>query len=365
MQFTCSKQDILKAISTVNRAASKMQKTILECILFSCSAENVVLKATDIELSIKTEMNAQVKKEGQAAVPARLLFEIINRFPENEIEFNSINDNTMEISCLNSKVNMQLMDADEFPAFPEIDRDSQIKMSRILLKNMINQTIFSVAVNEDKPILTGLYFDISKDSLSVVGLDGYRMAVRKESVISEIETSCVLPSRTLREVSRIIDDSEENIKIFISGNMALFEADNTQIFTRLLEGEYIRYKNLLPKDHTTAVKVEKEMLKDSLELASVFARENNNLIKFNITEKMLEIFSNSEMGNIDEKIPVIVEGNDLKIAFNAKYILDVLKNVDDPEVVLQLKTDISPCVIKKEGSDKYEYLILPVQLREE
>ena len=366
MQFTCTKTNLLTAIGTVNRAASKMQKTILECILFSCSEDGITLKATDIALSIKTEMEAQVEKTGDAAIPARLLYEIINRFPDSDVSFSSINENSVEISCLNSKVVLQQMNPDEFPVFPVLEQNEQIKIPQNILKSMINQTIFAAAINEDKPILTGLLFDIGKDSLTIVALDGYRMAVRKQQAISDIEKNCVIPARTLREVSRIIDDTEENIKISISGNMALFEANHTQIFTRLLEGEYINYRNLLPKDCATSVKVETGMLKDSIERASILAREgSNNVVKFEIREKNLDITSNSEMGNIDEKIPVITEGNDLKIAFNAKYVLDVLKCVEEPEILMQYNTGVSPCIVKQENSDIYEYLILPVQLRED
>lgn len=363
MQFTCSKQDLLKAISTVTRAASKMQKTILECILFSCEGNTIELRATDISLSIKTELEAQIGKDGQAAIPARLLYEIINRFPDSDITFDSVSDNSVEISCMNAKVDLQQMDVDEFPAFPVIEAAEQIKIRQDILRNMIGQTIFSVAQTEEKPILTGMFFDISKDMLSIVALDGYRMAVRRESVISDVEQSCVIPSRTLRELSRIIEETEENIKLSISGNMALFETSKTQIFTRLLEGEYINYKNLLPKEYSTSVKVERVMLQDSIERASILAREgNNNVILFQIADKMLEVSSNSEMGKLNENIPVITDGKDLKIAFNAKYILDVLKSVDDPEVVLQFNTEVSPCVLKQDAGTKYDYLILPVQM---
>ncbi|MGI6152512.1 MAG: DNA polymerase III subunit beta [Christensenellaceae bacterium] len=366
MKFSCPKGELLKAIGICSRASSKMQKTILECILFSCKDNSIELKATDISLSIKTKIEAAVTEEGVAAIPARLLYEIINRFPENEVSFSSVRENTVEISCLNSKVDLQQMDADEFPEFPEIEQGEQIKIGQSLLKSMINQTIFSAAASEEKPILTGLYFDVTRNNLSIVALDGYRMAVRKEPAISDIVKSCVVPARTLRELSRIVNDSEENIKISISGNMALFETEDTQIYTRLLEGEYINYKNLLPKEYTTSVKVEKEMLRESIELASVLAREgNNNVVRFQVEDKILEITSNSEMGKLNDKVPVITRGKNLKIAFNAKYILDVLKAVEDQEVVMHFNSAISPCIIKQDGSETYEYLVLPVQLKEE
>ncbi len=365
MQFICAKSELIKAISIVSKAAAKTQKTILECILFTCKEDTITLKATDISLSIKTDIQAQVQEEGTAAIPARLLFEMINRFPESDVQFSSLNENTVEISCINTKMNLQKMDAAEFPMFPSLTEKEQIKVPQNVLKKMIHQTIFSAAVLEDKPILTGLYFDIEKDSLTIVALDGYRMAVRKEQIISDSEMGCVIPARTLREVSRIINDTDENIKISMSGNMALFEANGTKIYTRLLEGEYIKYKNLLPKECATNIKVETEMMKESIERASVLAREgSNNVIKLDIKGNTVEISSTSEMGKINEILPIITEGNDLKIAFNAKYMLDILKTVEEAEVIMQFNTGVSPCTIKKEGSMQYEYLILPVQSRD-
>ncbi len=362
MQFISTKSELLSAISIVGRAASKMQKTILECILFTCEKERIVLHATDIALSIKAQCNAQIMEEGRAALPARVLIEIINHMPDSDITVKSVGDNSIEISCLNSKAVLQKMDAAEFPMFPTMEKQEKLKMQQNVLREMINQTIFSVATAEDKPILTGMYFDIQKNHITLVALDGYRMAIRSQEAISDIETSCVIPSRTLRELSRILEDSEEPVKLSIGTNMALFEVGTTEIYTRLLDGEYIQYKKLINSDFLTSITVESAMLRDSLERASILAREMNNVVRMDITEKNLEISSNSEMGNIDENIAILSEGKDLTIAFNAKYILDVLKNVEETEVTIQFKTSTSPCIIKKEG--KYCYFILPVQLRE-
>ena len=364
MHFISTKNEVLKAVNTVTKATSKMQKTILECILFQCLNTGITLKATDISISIKTKLEAEVLTEGEVAIPARFLYEIISKFPESDVTFKMLTENTVEISCMNSKVCIQSMNAAEFPAFPEITTENSIRVQEKILKEMINQTLFSAAVSEDKPILTGVMFHIEKNSLEVVALDGYRMAVRSQPVISEIEASCVVPARTAREISRIVEDTEKNCKITLNGSMALFEIDGTQVFTRLLEGEYIKYKNLLPKTSKTEITVEKDAIRDAIERASVLAREgNNNLVKLDIRDNILNISSNSEIGNIDENIPVIQTGDNLMIAFNAKYVSDVLKSIEDKEVKLQFNSPISPCLIVKPGSTEYYYLILPVQVR--
>lgn len=364
MHFISTKNEVLKAVNIVTKATSKLQKSILECILFQCHEGGITLKATDISISIKTKLQAEVLEEGEAAIPARFLYEIISKFPESDVSFHMTGGNTVEISCLNAKVCLQSMNPAEFPAFPEIGTDKTVRVQEKVLRDMINQTIFSAATAEDKPILTGLMFHMEKDLLEIVALDGYRMAVRSQQIISEIEASCVVPARTARDIARIMEDSEKNVKITINGNMALFELDGTEVYSRLLEGEYIKYKNLLPKSSKTEVTVERELLCDSVERASVLAREgSNNLVKLEVRENILNISSNSEIGNMDENIPVIQSGDNLTIAFNAKYILDVLKSIDGKEVRMQFNTPISPCLIVNPGGAGYEYLILPVQVR--
>jgi DNA polymerase III, beta subunit len=364
MHFISTKNEILKAINIVSKATSKMQKTILECILFQCHDGGITLKATDISISIKTSLQAEVLEEGEVAIPARFLYEIISKFPESDVSFHMVSENTVEISCLNAKVCLQSMNPAEFPAFPEIETDKTVRVQEKLLRDMINQTIFSAATAEDKPILTGLMFQMEPNALEIVALDGYRMAVRSQQIISEIEASCVVPARTARDIARILEDSEKNVKITINGNMALFELDGTEVISRLLEGEYIKYKNLLPKGSKTDITIERELLYDAVERASVLAREgSNNLVKLEIRDNIMNISSNSEIGNMDENIPVIQNGDNLTIAFNAKYILDVLKSIEDKEVKMLFNTPISPCLIVKPGDNAYQYLILPVQVR--
>ena len=364
MKFTCAKADLSTAIGIVARAASKMQKSILECIYFNCEDGKITLKATDIAISIKTEVIADIEEEGVMAVPARLLNEVVNRFPDGDISFYCQDDNSVNISCMNSDAKIQLMNSDEFPEFPEVEKNETVKIAQNTLRRMISQTLFAAATTEEKPILTGLLFDIDGASLTVVGLDGYRMSVRGETVISDIKRSCVIPARTLREVSRIVDDTDDTVKMAISDTMALFETEDTQIYTRLLEGQFVNYRNLIPKECTTNMKVEVELLLDSVARASIMATDVNNKITFTISEKELTVVSNSEMGEIKDVIPVLTEGEDLKIAFNAKYVHDILASVDDDVISMRFGTKLSPCVVKKDGEHSYEYLILPVQIRE-
>lgn len=361
MHFITSKQELLRSLAIVSKATSKLQKTVLECILFECKQTGIVLKATDIALSIETTLPADILEEGEAAIPARYLYEIIAKFPDNEITFKSADDTAIEIICMNSKVRLQSMPSDEFPAFPDHPAGPFVKMPQSLLRGMISETIFAAAVSEDKPILTGLDFVVKKDFLEIVALDGYRLALRSAAVLSDIEFSCVVPARAAKEVMRIAEDSDAMLKFCVTGTMAAFEIGQTMIYTRLLEGEYIRYQNLIPKNQTIEVLCEREMLKDSLERASVLAREgNNNLVVFVISQNRLSLTSETEIGNIKEELPVVQKGEDITIAFNAKFVLDILKAVPDNEIRMSFATALSPCLVT--GVDEgFAYLILPVK----
>lgn len=363
MNFICRKNELLKAINIVSKAASKIQKTILECILFECREGKITLKATDIALSIKTELDAEIMEEGEACIPARYLYEIINKFSDSEITFNMKEDTKVEISCANSKIVLSAMDSMEFPSFPVIEKEHSIKIRENVFKAMLMQTVFATAQSEDRPILTGVMINVNNSSMEVVAVDGFRMAIRKEDVISDIEQQMIIPGRTIRELIKITGDTEESIKIMTTGNMALFEIGKTKIYSRLIEGEYIKYRNLIPENSNLDIIVEKEMLKSSVERASVLAREGENyLVKLSVGGDVLKITSESQIGNIKEEIPVIQKGDDILIGLNAKYLLDILKVIDDNEIKMFFGTSISPCLIKGNNVSGFEYLILPVKL---
>lgn len=364
MNFTCAKEELAKAVSVASRAVSRLQGDITECILFECREDTLTLRATDIAMSVVVELPARISEEGSVAVAARSLYDIISKFPDSDINFKRISKSQVELKCLSSDVKLAVTDEEEFPDFPEPNRSKQVKLPQRVLKNMIDSAIFAAATGEDKPILTGLYFDAEPGYLTLVGLDGFRMAVRKSEAICDIEAGCTVPARTLKEAARSLGDTDENVKIVIDEAMATFEWQGIKIYTRLLEGEYVNYKKLIPQDFTASTRVETETLKDAIERAQVLARDSNNVVTLKISEKKMNITSKSELGSIDEDIDVINFGEGIRIGFNTKYILDALKNIPDAETELKFNSPITPCVVKKDGPESYTYLILPVQLRD-
>ena len=366
MKFTCEKKDILKAINTVSKAvAIKSVLPILECILIKTQDTDVVLKGSDTTLSIKTSFSAQISKKGCVAVPSRLFQEIISKYPSGEMTIWTDENNTLNIKSGNSKASLSFLQSDEFPEFPNENLDNSIDMPEITFKSLINQTIFATAITDDKPILKGVLFEKEGSKLNVVALDRFRLAMRSEKITTSLDdVSVVIPSRSLRECAKILEDNAENISICISKSYVAICIGETRIYTRILEGDYVKYKNILPTNNNTIIKIEKEDFLEAIERASVLSREeNNNLIKVNVMEDAISITANSEIGRAYEEVSAIIEGKELEIAFNARYLTDVLKNIDETEINIYMNTNVSPCVIHPKEGGSFLYLILPVQIR--
>lgn len=367
MNFSCNKEELTKAVSIATRAVSRLfdEKNITACILFEAKDNILTLKATDISLSIKAQIPVLVSEAGSCAVPAKSLYDIISKFPDSDIDFKLSGKNKIDLKCQNSKVQLNVVKEDDFPDFYEPDDTKQVKLPQKDLRDMIDTTIFAAATaSDDKPILTGLYFDAEPGYLTLVGVDGYRMAVKKCEAICDGEVSCIVPARALREISRSLNDSEENVKIVIDEAMATFERPGLKIYSRLIEGEYLNYKKLIPTEFLTSTSIKTEALREAIERAQVLARDGNNVVALKIDESQMNITSKSELGSIDEDIDVVTRGEGIRIGFNTKYLLDVLKNIPEVDSELKFNTPITPCVIKKDGHMSYTYLVLPVQLRD-
>jgi len=366
MHFSCNKKDLMNAVSiAVKAVASKPLSAIQECILIEAAENYVSMKCTDLVLSIQSGISANVVEKGKAAVNARLFFELVAKFPEEEIFVKTDEGGQLQIECAGAKTALNLFPYEEFPEFPETPKEKPVAIKENNLRKMIHQTIFSSAVTEDKPILTGALLEAEEEQVKLVALDGYRMAMRKEAVAKGAgKKSAVIPAKSLRETARILSDSDAETRVYIGNKTVLVENGESRIFTRLLEGDFINYKAFLPTEFKTRAIVPTEAFCVAIERASILSREeNNNLIKISIKEDRLIITANSEIGRSYEEMPAAVEGKELDIAFNARYLTDVLKNIEAPEVAVDFNSNISPCVLRPVEGESFYYLVLPVQIR--
>ena len=366
MKFTCNKEELLKGIQIVLRAAyGKYQKSILECIHLEAKGNLLYLDTFDMYTAIKTSVYAEIEEEGQTAIPARILGDMISKFPSGEIEFER-EDGGIHITGINSDAVLAEMDAEQFPKFPQIEGE-KISLHRTIFKQMIEKTAFSAYIGEDRPIFTGLLLetDANESKMSIVGIDGVRLAKNTITLPCENTVKAVIPSRMLKTASRIINDEDRNVDIYLSASTCFIECDETTIFTRLLDGEYMNYQAIIPPEYKTRVKVNKDLIMRSLELMMVLAREDgSNLIRMSVEPAEMGLSSVSEYGAATDSLPIEAEGEMLKIAFNAKYLLDVFKAIDDETVYMEFTGRLQACIIRPVDSDAYLYLVVPVNVAE-
>jgi len=368
MKFTCNQQALSKALTIVSKAVtSRSTLPILKGILIKATLDgNLILSASDLDIAIEKKMSGiNVEEEGSAVVSAKLFTDIIRKLSDEEVIFELKEGNNVNIKNSMSEFSIVGLSPDEFPEIGEIEEEDKIVFSKDLLKDMIRKTSFSASIDEAKGIIVGELIEFEENYTNMTAIDGFRMAVVREEVKNEKKQNIIIPAKILNDINKILSDieNEEEITIVLSKKKAIFLCENVKIVLRLLEGEFIKYKDILPKENKCRVIINKALFYESMERASILSREGkNNLIKFIINENLLTITSRSEEGNVKEEISVNKEGNDIEIGFNSKFVLDVLKVIDDEEIALEMVSSIKPCVIKPVSGKNFEYLILPVRI---
>ena len=364
MRFSCDVSDLNASLSIVSRAlAVRSPKPILEGILLESCDEGLRLTCTDLALGIETVIPATFIDEGRIVLPGKLLCEVVRKLPGGQVEFKISDRLQTTIRCASSRTTIMGLDPVEYPELPDV-QGPNFEMEQGKLRDMIGRTLFAIAVDESRPILTGCLMEITPAEMRVVALDGFRLAMRKENIAGpEKEVSAVIGGKVLGDIAKTLADSEEKVSLCFSRSHAKLVIGHTNIVARLLEGEFIRYRQILPDEWQTRVTVERSALWSAIDRASLIAREGkSNLVCFKIDGETLDVTSNSETGDVEEKILVTTEGKDLTIAFNVRYITDVLKALSDDEICMRFNSNVSPCVICPTEGDSYLYLVLPVRV---
>lgn len=368
MKFRCSQQALSKALNTVSKAVSnRTTLPVLKGILLNATSDGTLLiTASDLEISIKKEIEASVEEEGSAVVISKLFCDIIRKLPNEEILIEKNKNNAVTIKTNYSEFEVVCLPIEEFPKIGEKEEESKkIIFDKEIFREMVRKTSFAASIDESKGVLTGIYTEINEDDINMVALDGFRLALVNEKIKSEASSSFIISSKGMNEISKIAseEDEEEDIEIYLGKKKAVFIIGKTEIILRIMEGEYIKYRDIIPADSLTTTVVGTDVFIESIERASLLAKEGkNNLIKMSIKEDLLTITSRSEEGTVKEEIAVEKTGNDLDIGFNSKFVIDVMKAIDDEKISFHFKNGISPCVVKPIEGNSYEYLILPVRI---
>ena len=371
MKIRCAKERLVEGLNLVGRTVStRSPLPILACILLTADDKGVRLAANDLEMNIETApAEAEVTEAGSVALEARLFSEIVRKMPGDDIQIETKENN--ETICKSGKARFTIMGmpGDEFPVIPEMERIGGYTIPAKELREMIRQTIFSVAQADiDKQSLTGELIQYRDNAINMVAVDGFRISYRRMDLLEgmpEVPMSVIVPAKALHELSRIVPaDSEDDIAFYFTDKRIVFDMPQYIFASRLLEGEFVRYDQIFNEDFTTNVTADRQALLNGLERVTLVARENKKSpIKLEIMEHSIVITSNTEMGNAYDDVAAEVEGSNLEIAFNPRYLIEALRAIDEEKVVVRFTTGLSPCIIRGLESDIAKYLVLPLRLR--
>ena len=357
MKIICKKSNLVsKAVP------SKTTMSILECILLDVRNGEIKLAANDMELGIETRIEGKVVERGMIAIDAKIFLEIVRKLPDNDIMIETDANLKTTITCEKAKFNIIGKSGEDFSYLPLIERNDSIVLSQFTLKEIIRQTIFSIADNDNNKLMTGELFEIDGDTLKVVSLDGHRISIRKINLKDNYEPKkLVVPGKTLSEISKILSgDVDKEVHIFFTDNHILFEFDNTIVLSRLIEGEYFKIDQMLSTDYETKVRINKKEFLNCIDRATLLVKEGDKKpVIINITDASMELKMNTIIGSMDEEIDITKNGKDLMIGFNPKFLIDALRVIDDEEVDLYMVNPKAPCFIR-DAEENYIYLILPV-----
>lgn len=369
MLFTMNVQDLLGGLNTVTRALSpRPVKQILEGVLIEAQDTMVTLTCSDGSLTIQSEITANVQEEGRVVLPGKLFTELSRKLPGGDVTIKVSENHGASIRCLSSKSNLSGMNAMEYPEMAEVEEGTVLSLPQNRLREMISRVVFAIATDESRQILTGCLLEVEQEEGRLVALDGFRLAMQRIHQHFDLPEGKdmlrpVIPGRVLNEMSKILADEEEPCILKFNKTHMQASFGNTKLCTVLLAGEYIDYRKILPASFKTTAITERVTIQNAIDRASLMAREGkNNLIRMSFHDGELTITSNAELGDVREEMTAALDGDPIDIAFNAKYITDVIRNISDDKLCMCFNNSVSPCIVRPEEGDQYTYLVLPVRV---
>ena len=361
MKIICPKSNLVNCINIVLKAVSnKSTMPILECLVIEATSDHIKLVGNDMELGIETLVKGDVQSEGTVAINAKVFSEIIRKLPDNDITLDVDENYRVTITSGKAKFNIAGKSSDEFPFLPIIEKNNFVTISQFTLKEVIRQTVFSIADNESNKIMTGELFEIKDNKLKVVSLDGHRISIRNIELKDSYEDQKVIvPGKTLNEISKILSGGmEDEVKLFFTDRHIVFEFDDTMVLSRLIEGEYYKIEQMLSSDYETKITINNKEFLSCIDRATLLIKESEKKpIIVNVTDANMELKINSSIGSMNEEIDIKKDGKDILIGFNPKFLIDALRVIDDEEVDIYMINPKAPCFIK-DKNETYIYLIL-------
>jgi DNA polymerase-3 subunit beta len=373
MKLSCLQENLSRSLAVVGRAvASRATLPITQNVLLSTDQSMLKLSATNLEIAITTWVGAMIEEEGAITVPARLLTEFVNSLPSDRIDLELLSGGgILQLTCARSQARIHGTDAAEFPPIPTVVEGVAAQVAPSVLKSAIARVAFAAATEESRPVLTGVELKLSGDRFTMAAADGFRLAVHQGSLLKPVasEVNIIVPARTLNELNRLLGDQDEPVEVMMTParGQVLFRVPGVELVSQLLQGAFPNYEQLIPQTHQTRVVFDLQQLLRAARTAAIFARDGSNIIRLQILPqgegggKVIISAKSEEVGdNQDEVDTESVEGVESKIAFNSRYLLEVLAVLERGKVALETATSSSPGVFKPVDSDDYVHVVMPM-----
>ena len=367
MKFTCEKNQLVSAISVASRTvAQKSAISGLEGILIRAGVK-VMLTGYNLETGITVSVDADIQETGACVMPARLFFDIVRKLPDDTVSIQVDDSFKVSIKGGISSFTITALSADDYPELPDVDSEKGIRVPQNELKAMISGTIFAVSENQARPIHTGVLFEVDNDSITSVAVDGYRLALRRYLPEESLERTLkfVAPAAALKEVEKILGDTDETCTFFLGSKHILFTIGEATLVCRLLEGEFLDWRRVLPQNQPIKLAVNVAKMTDSIERVGLIISEKlKSPVRCRFGENTADFRSVSTIGEAHDVCQIAGDGQDMEIGFNCRYLLDALRAIPDSECSLELVNGLSPIVMNPcDGSGRYSYMVLPVRLK--
>lgn len=369
MEFKVSTDDMNYGLGMVTRAiAVRPIKQAYEGVLIETPDDGLLLTSTDGEMTIKTHINAQIAQDGCAIMPAKLLAELMRRQSAGDVDFRIDQNMRASIRTRGSSTNMAGMTAEDFPDILDVQPGNVVTLPCGRLRDAISKVMFAVSTDESRKILTGILIETYQNETRLVGLDGFRLALQRIEVENPVPEgkeyiSAIVPGRVMNELSRMLPDDDDKMAVLTySPSHIMISFDNVRLYTTLLTGEFIDYKRILPEKWTTEIVVQRQLFGEAIERCGLMAREGkNNLIYLDLEEGHMAMTSAAERGDVREDMEIGFTGEKMRIAFNSRFLTDVIRNVDSDSIRMCFNSSVSPCLIRPVEGNRYTFLVLPVR----
>jgi len=369
VKLSVMQENLARGLQVVSRAVStRSSLPVLSNVLLKTEDGGLKLTATNLEIGITYWVPGKIDVDGAMTVPARLLTDLVNSLPSSErVDLELQAGDMLHIRCGRFETHVKGIDADEFPALPTAGERPTTRIAQGLLRTALEETTFAAASDEARPILTGVLARFEGNQLTLAAADNYRIAVKTIAVLDPVEeTSLVIPARSLNELGRILADVDDPVEVVLAParNQVLFHLEGIDLISRLIDGQFPNYQQVIPSGHTTRAVVDRDEFHKAVRLAALIASSSANIVKLQVGvdgEAGVTVSANAEVGDNEGRVEAQVEGDGTTIAFNAKYLSDVLQNVDAEQFALELNGPLSPGVFRPVGDDGYVHVVMPVR----